>query len=145
MGALAPWTGPSTLKKEIERLFDRFWDVEVPDFPALSAWSPRLDVSETKEAFTIKVEIPGIEPKDIELSLQGDVLMIKGEKKQEKEEKDEHYYRAERAYGSFARTVRLPAAVDASRVAATFKHGLLMVKLPKTPAAKGTAIPIKAE
>jgi HSP20 family protein len=81
---------------------------------------------------------------DIQLSLHDQVLTLKGEKKQEKEETDEHYYRTERTYGAFARPVRLPASVDGSRVAATFKNGLLTVTLPKALAAKGTTIPIKA-
>ena len=86
-----------------------------------------------------------MEEKDIQVSLQENLLTIKGEKKQEKEAKDEHYHRVERSYGSFTRAVRLPVAVDASKVTASFKNGLLTVTLPKTPAAKGTMIPIKAE
>jgi HSP20 family protein len=93
----------------------------------------------------VKAEIPGMDPKEIQLSLQDQVLTLKGEKKQEKEEKDEHYYRAERSYGTFVRAVRLPTPVDGSKVAATFKNGLLTVTLPKAPTAKGTTIPIKAE
>ena len=86
-----------------------------------------------------------MEEKDIQVSLQENLLTIKGEKKQEKEEKDERYHRVERSYGAFTRSVRLPVAVDASKVTASFKNGLLTVTLPKTPAAKGTMIPIKAE
>jgi HSP20 family protein len=144
MRALTPWTGLSTMRKEMDRLFERFWEGDFPQFPALGDWVPALDVAETKDAVTVKCEIPGIDPKDIELSLQEQTLILKGEKKQETEEKDEHYYRAERAYGSFARAIRLPAPVDGSKVTATFKNGLLTVTLPKAPAAKGTTIPIKA-
>jgi hypothetical protein len=86
-----------------------------------------------------------MEPKDIQLSLHDQFLTIKGEKKQEKEEKDEHYYRAERSYGVFVRTVRLPATVDGSKVTTPFKNGLLKVTLPKSATAKGTTIPIKGE
>ncbi|HET8578054.1 MAG TPA: Hsp20/alpha crystallin family protein [Methylomirabilota bacterium] len=147
MGALAPW---SDLKREMERMFERFptrfdfgprWD----EFLALGEWAPSLDLSETKDALVVKVEVPGMDPKDIQISLQENLLTVKGEKKLEKEEKDERYHRVERSYGAFTRTVRLPVAVDGSKVAASFKNGLLMVTLPKTPAAKGTVIPIKAE
>jgi HSP20 family protein len=146
MKALAPWTGLTTLQKEIDRLFERFWEPKWDEFPPLGGeWTPSLDLSETKDALVVKAEIPGIEPKEIEVSLQEQVLTIKGEKRQEKEEKDEHYFRMERSYGGFVRSIRLPVPVDGSKVSATFKNGLLTVRLPKTPAAKGTTIPVKAE
>ena len=145
MRALTPWTGLSSMRKEMDRLFDRFWEGDFPQLPALGEWAPALDVSETKDAVLVKAEVPGMESKDIQLSLQEQVLTIKGEKKQEKEEKDEHYYRSERSYGAFARAVRLPTPVDGSKVTATFKNGVLSVTLPKAAAAKGTMIPIKAE
>ena len=115
------------------------WD----ESPALGDWAPSIDLSETKESVVVKIEVPGMDQKDIEVSLQENRLTIKGEKKQEKEEKHERYHRVERSYGAFARSVRLPVGVDASKVSAAFKNGLLTVTLPKTPAAKGTTIPIK--
>jgi HSP20 family protein len=140
---LTPWTGLTSLRQEMDRLFDRFF---VPgDEGTLTGWAPRLDLSETKDALVVKAEIPGVDPKDIQVSMQDQMLVIKGEKQQEKEEKDERYHRVERSYGAFARTVRLPSGVDAGKVTASFKNGLLTVTLPKTPAAKGTAIPIKNE
>ncbi len=144
MKGLTPWTGMTALKKEMDRLFERFWETDFPEWPALGEWAPKLDVADTKEALVVTAEIPGIEPGEIELTLQDQVLAIKGEKKHEKEEKEEQYYRMERSYGAFARTIRLPVPVDASRVTATFKNGLLTVTLPKGAAAKGTTIPIKA-
>ena len=130
------------MKREIDRLFDRLWEGDFPQLPAMGDWAPELDVSE-KDAVMVKAEVPGMDAKDIELSLHGKVLTLKGEKK-EKEEKDEHY-RMERSYGALARAVRLPASVDGSKVSATFKNGLLRVTLPKAPAAKGGTSPIKAE
>ena len=145
MQALAPWTGLTSLRKEMDHLFDRFFDLKWDELPAVTDWAPALDLSETKDAIVIKAEVPGLEQKEIEIALQGDLLTIKGEKKQEKEEKGEHYHRMERSYGAFARSIRLPVPVDAEKVNATFKNGLLTVKLPKTPSAKGTTIPIKSE
>jgi len=145
MKAMAPWTGMTALKTEMDRLFDHFWEKDYPEWPAVGEWTPKLDVADTKDALVVKAEIPGIDPKEIALTLHDQVLTIKGEKKDEKEEKDEQYYRLERAYGTFARTVRLPMPVDAGKVTATFKNGLLTVKLPKGAAAKGTMIPVKAE
>jgi len=108
-------------------------------------WMPSLDLAETKDALMVKVETPGIDPKDIQVTLQENLLTIKGEKKHEKEEKDERHHRVERSYGAFTRTVRLPVAVDGGKVDAKFKNGLLTVTLPKTPGAKGTTVPVKAE
>jgi len=145
MRAMMPWTGMTNLKQELDRLFGPFGELKLDEFPALGDWAPSMDVSETKEALVVKAEVPGLDPKDIQISLQEQYLTIRGEKRQEKEEKEERYHRVERAYGGFARSVRLPVGVDGSRVTAAFKNGLLTVTLPKTPAARGTTIPIKAE
>jgi HSP20 family protein len=142
-----PSTGLVTLKQEMDRLFDRFfepwWGRE--ELPAIGEWAPTLDLSETKDALVIKADVPGMESKDIQVSLQEQILTVRGEKKQEKEEKDEQFHRVERSYGAFMRTVRLPVPVDASKVAASFKNGVLRITLPKTPGAKGATIPVKAE
>jgi HSP20 family protein len=148
MKALTPWTGMTRFRNEMDRLFERFWEPDFPEWRAvgpLGEWSPTLDLADTKDALVVKAEIPGIDPKEIGLSFHDQTLTIKGEKKHEKEEKDEQYYRVERSYGAFARSIRLPVPVDASKVTATFKNGVLTVTLPKGAAAKGTTIPIKAE
>jgi HSP20 family protein len=142
---MMPWTGMGSLKQELERFFGPLGELKLDEFPAMGEWAPSMDVAETKEALVVKAEVPGLDPKDIQISLQEQFLTIKGEKRQEKEEKDERYHRVERSYGSFARSVRLPVGVDGSKVTAAFKNGLLTVTLPKTVAAKGTTIPIKAE
>jgi HSP20 family protein len=131
------------LKHEMERLFDRFFDPGEGESFAMGEWAPRLDLSETKDALIVKIEVPAIDPKEIQLSIMEGVLTVKGEKKEEKEDKDEKYYRVERTYGSFSRSVRLPTPVDENKVSAMFKNGLLTVTLPKTQAARSTAIPIK--
>ena len=93
----------------------------------------------------MKAELPGVDPKEIAVSLEGDLLTIKGEKEAKKEEKDERRHRIERSWGSFMRSVRLPATVDAGKVSATFKNGIVTITLPKTAGAKGTTIPVKTE
>ena len=145
MRALTPWTGMASLKQDMDRLFDRFFELRPDEFVALGEWAPSLDLSETKDALVAKLEIPGMDPKDIQISLQEQLLTVKGEKKHEKEEKDERHHRIERSYGAFTRAIRLPVAVDGEKVTANFKNGLLTITLPKTPAAKGTTVPIKAE
>lgn len=147
MRALTPWTGMTSLRKEMDRLFDRFLEPvwpEMPEMPAMGEWEPKLDVAESKDAVTVKAELPGVEQKDISVSLQEGMLTIKGEKQTEKEEKDQRYHRMERSYGAFFRSIRLPAAVDASKVTATFKDGVVTITLPKATEAKGTTIPVKA-
>ena len=142
MSAITPWTG---FKRELDRLFDRMGDWDLPEFKSLGDWMPRLDISESKDAYLVKAEIPGIDPKEIQVSVDNGVLTVKGEKKQETEQKDEHYYRLERSYGSFARSVRLPGPVEGGKVSAPSKNGVLTVSLPKAAAAKGSQIPVTIE
>ena len=113
MRTLNPETGMTTFRREMDRLFDRVWD---GDETTTGEWMPKLDVSETKEAFLVKAEVPGIEPKDIQLSLENGLLVFRGEKRQEMEQKDERFYRTERSYGSFVRSLRLPTHVDGTKV-----------------------------
>ena len=146
MRTATPW-GFGNLQKDMERLFDRMGmaEWELPAMRTLGDFTPTLDFAENKDAFVVKAEIPGMDPQDITVALENQMLTLKGEKRLEKEEKDEHYHRMERTYGTFARTVRLPIAVDGSKVTAAFKNGLLTVTLPKAPGAKGSTIPVKAE
>jgi HSP20 family protein len=94
-------------------------------------WAPRLDIIETEKNVEVKAELPGLERKDIDITLDRDLLVIKGEKKEEKEEKDRYYHRVERRYGTFCRSVRLPAKVKDEKIDATFKDGILTITLPK--------------
>ena len=143
--ALVPWKPfeeLGTLRHEMDRLLERFFG-EWPAWPkGNGGWAPRLDVAESGESVTIKAELPGLEAKDVDVSLFGDTLTIKGEKKEEREEKDEHYHLVERAHGTFSRMVRLPAAVDVEKIKASFKNGVLTVTLPKTEGARHKAIPV---
>jgi HSP20 family protein len=105
---------------------------------------PSLDVSDTKETFVVKFSLPGMDANDIQLSLQENVLTIKGERKQEKEDMGRGH-RVERSHGTFIRSVGFPRAVDASRVTARCTDGVLTVTLPKTSTTKETSIPIRIE
>jgi HSP20 family protein len=145
MRALVPATGMTALKKEMDRIFDRIWETDLPTPAAFGEWTPVLDVLEGKDELVVKVEVPGIEPKEINLTLAEQVLTINGEKKYEKEEKDEKFYRTERAMGAFSRSIRLPIPVDINKVTAVFRNGLLTITLPKTKELKGTTIPIKID
>jgi HSP20 family protein len=139
MRGLMPWTGIESLQREMDRLLDRIARVKRTELPALGDWVPSLDVAETGDSLVATVEVPGLERRDVEIALHDGLLTIKGEKRREPEAR---YHHAERACGTFVRSLRLPVAVDAARVTATVKNGLLTVTLPKTPAARGTMIPI---
>jgi HSP20 family protein len=145
MRALAPFKGIEGLRQDMERLFDRFFEPRWDEFVAVGEWAPKLDFSETKDAYLVKMEAPGVEQKDLSVTIENQMLTIKGEKHKEKEEKEEKYHRLERSWGAFTRTLALPTGVDTEKVAASFKDGVLTVKMPKAPGAKGTTIPVKAE
>jgi HSP20 family protein len=102
-----------------------------------------VDLTESPDALMARVEIPGIDPKDVQVTLENEILTVKGEKREEIDEKKERFLRTERSYGAFIRTMKLPIAVDGARVVATFKNGLLEIVMPKAPGAKGMTIPIK--
>ncbi|WP_447974715.1 Hsp20/alpha crystallin family protein [Nitrospira sp. Kam-Ns4a] len=143
--------------EEFDRWFDRLTEEFWRPFPV--AWRPEqwlpfrglglrmppLDVYEDKDDVVIKAELPGLKKEDIEVSLTDHTITIKGEKKRESEVKDEDYLRCERAYGAFARTVALPCEIKPEAVKASFKDGVLEVRLPKTEAAKKKAITVKIE
>ena len=94
-------------------------------------WLPSVDISEIKEDFIVRAELPGLETKDVNVSISGNLLIIKGEKKKEEEEKDEHHYYVERYSGSFQRVFQLPTAVKGDKIEATFDKGVLKITLPK--------------
>jgi len=110
---------------------------------ALVDWAPAVDVMETDDEFQIRAELPGVEKKDVKLSVENGVLLISGHREQEKEEKGKRYHKIERAYGNFARSFTVPEAVDAEKVTAEFKHGLLTVRLPKSEKARPKSIEVK--
>jgi len=135
----------SSLHQEMDRLWDRFVG-ETPLVRRITGeWWPTVDVSETKDNFVIKAELPGMDANDVNVSVSGNVLTVKGEKRKEEEEKDEHHYRAERYYGSFQRSFQLPSSMQAEKVEATFDKGVLRVILPKVEEAKKKEIKIKVK
>ena len=139
----------SLLRQEMNTLFDNFFrGFELEPFKGrFGAFSPSIDVKESDKDISVTAELPGLDDKDIHVSLSGDSLTIKGEKKEEKEEKGKDYYRMERSFGSFSRTIPLPAEIDVDKVKAEFKKGLLTVTLPKSEKAikEKKKISVKAE
>ncbi|MDE2469125.1 MAG: Hsp20/alpha crystallin family protein [Bradyrhizobium sp.] len=152
---LPDWRPFDSLRNQVDRLFrdfetgflqtpfsrqvENFWRRDFA-FPV----TPAVDIIEKDNAFEITAELPGLDAKNIELSLSDDVLTVKGEKNEEKEEKTKDRYVSERRYGSFRRSVQLPSGVDGGKIEANYKSGVLTVTLPKTAEAekKQTVIPI---
>lgn len=135
-----------TLWKPLDSLlrFDRFFDDVAPQrWSEGFGWSPRVDVKEDEKALTVTAELPGVDQKDVSVELKDGVLSISGEKKAEKEEKNETYYRVERSYGSFCRSFYLDEKVDAEKIEAKFKDGVLTLTLPKKPEEQPKKIPIQ--
>lgn len=109
------------------------------------AWAPPVEVYEKDDKVMVKAEVPGMTKDDIDVSVQGDMLTISGEKKTESEVKEQDYYRSEFSYGRFSRSVALPTAVDASKVEANYNNGVLEISLPKSEEAKPRKIEIKSK
>ncbi|RKX31091.1 MAG: Hsp20/alpha crystallin family protein [Verrucomicrobia bacterium] len=143
-----------SLQREIDRLFDEFLEDFGPSlrWPSLRrrgrTWGvmvPNVDVSETDQEIEVKADLPGLDEKDIEVTLDENVLTIRGEKKEEREDRRRDYYLMERAYGSFERAIPLPGNIDAGGITARFRNGVLTVRIPKTgqEARSGKRIPVK--
>ena len=137
--------------KDIEGLFDRYakspyWpQTRGQDLIATGDWTPRVDISETPEQFLIKMEIPEVNKEDVTITVDNGILMIRGERKKETEEKGKKYHRIERHYGSFTRSFTLPDNIDTSGITASFKEGMLNVQVQKTEEKKTTAQHISIE
>ena len=145
---LVPWRPLgelSSFRKEMDRLWDRFFRDKPFGRMFTEEWLPSVDIAETKDKLLIKVELPGLEAKDVDVSISGDFLTIKGEKQKEEEEKGEHYYCCERYSGSFQRSFRLPVDIQDDKVEATFDKGVLKITLPKSEEAKKKKIEIKVK
>jgi HSP20 family protein len=148
--ASAEWRPFDTLRREVDRLFDRFdgdfwrapfrrsvFDIE-PFMRRELSWGavPAVDITEKDKAFEITAELPGMDEKNIEVKAVNGNLVIKGEKREEKEEKKKDFYLSERRYGSFERRFPVPEGIDTDKIEANFKKGVLTITLPKKPEAQ---------
>lgn len=143
---LSNWTSfdrLASLRDEMDRLFD--FTFPSRDTGLFSGWSPTLDLYDDKDAFVLSVELPGMKKEDIDISLQEGVLTVSGERRHEKENKEGQTFRSERYFGKFQRSVSLPTMVDASKVKASYKDGILTVHLPKAEEAKPRQIEVNVD
>jgi len=137
------------LRSEMDRLFDTF--LREPfgaiDWPLIGQgrWSPTIDIAEADEEVIVRAELPGMDPKDLDVSISGNQLVLSGEKKESTEDKGKDYYHSESRYGSFRRAVRLPDGIDAEHVDAQYANGVLTLHLKKTPSAVPKRIEVKVK
>lgn len=135
--------------QEMEAMFDRYTrDLAWPrkgsqEIMETGDWAPRVDISETDDAFAIKVEIPEVKRDDVKVTVENGVLTFRGERRKEKEEKEKKFHRVERYYGVFTRSFTLPDNVNETKIEASFRDGMLYLQLPKTEIPKTEAIEIK--
>ncbi len=139
---MLPFMGFDLLKRRMDRLFDEN-SLGSEAEGSRTDWIPSVDLSEDGDKFTLLAEMPGLEKKDIKLTVEGNVLTVSGEKKLERERKDRSFYLLERANGNFFRSFTLPTRVDNERIQAEFKNGVLVIEVPKVAEAKAKEIEIQ--
>lgn len=129
----------AALRQELDDLVSRFWEGDKMNQWFSAPFAPSADLVEEANAFEVRMDLPGMQAKDIQIQVEGNVMTVSGKREEEKEEKGKTYHRMERRSGSFSRSISLPCKVNPDEVAAEYTHGVLTVKLPKcdeTPAKK---------
>jgi HSP20 family protein len=148
-GQASELTPMLALRSEVDRLFDSFFrePFGAVNWPALNPgqWSPAIDVTDNDKEVTVRAELPGIDPKDLEVSVLGNELVLSGEKKESSETKEKGCYHSETRYGSFRRMLPLPEGLDTEHVDAQYSNGVLTLHLAKTPQAATKRIEVKVK
>ncbi len=139
----APFEG---FRNEMERMMQRFFGEPIGGngATAIESWSPRVDMEETDKEVLVKADLPGVDPKNIDISVTGDVLVIRGDKKEEREEKNKNYHRIERFQGDFYREISLPPGADPEKITAASDKGVITITIPKKAGVQPRKIPVKA-
>lgn len=139
-----PFAEMTDLRREMDQIFGEFFGRTPFSMAATEAvWSPLVDIHETRDSYLLMAELPGVKQEDIQVSIEGDTLTLKGERKRETEVTEDQYHRIERSYGRFERSILLPSVVDAGGVKATYRDGVLEIQLPKKEEAKPKAIKVE--
>ena len=135
------------IQREINRVYDNFirGGMQADEAFQNSYWTPAVDIAELENEYVVKMELAGVNKDDVKISLESNILTIKGEKKQEKEERNRNVHRVERSYGSFQRSFTLPTTVKSDKIDAVFREGVLSIALPKAEEAKPKQIEVKVK
>jgi HSP20 family protein len=141
LGKWEPFRDMLNLRADMDKIFKSFFS----GFPEEREgyWAPIIDIEEDKDNIIVKVEIPGMKKDDMKVAVHGKILSVSGERKQESEVRDKTYHRIERAYGKFSRAITLPSEVDADKIKASYKDGLLRINLPKLESVKPRQIDVE--
>ena len=131
-----------SLQGDMNRLFDGFFQNRTGSGAGHRRWIPAMDLAETEDHLVLRADLPGVSEDDVDIEIKDGVLTVTGERKAEHEEKSEGFYRVERAFGSFSRSLSLPQGIDASAVSASFDRGVLEVRIPKPAERKATRVEI---
>jgi len=150
MNALTRWD-PFKEMDDMQSRFAKFLGLTVPrlgnsgkeELMTVTEWAPSVDISEDEKEYLVKTDLPEVRKEDVKITIENGVLIITGERKLEKEEKDKKYHRIERSYGNFLRSFTLPDGTDSAKVKAEFKDGVLNVHLPKSEKAQAKALEVK--
>lgn len=138
----------SDVRSEMERMFETFLREPFArlgrGFESLTPFGPALDIAESDKEVTVRIELPGVDPQDLDIQVSAGQLIVAGEKQDREEHRDEDFYHSERRFGSFRRAVQLPAGIDADRVTADFDKGVLTVRVPKAPGVKPKKVEVRA-
>lgn len=140
-----PFRDLMSLREAMNRLFEESFVRPTSLFAPFAESTLAVDMYETPDEVVVKASVPGVKPEDIDISITGDILTIKGEAKQEEKVEKKDYIYQERRYGSFARTLSLPTSVNADKAEATFEHGVLTLRLPKVEEVKPKTIKVRAK
>ncbi len=139
-----PFSEVLDMRREMDQLFGSFFGGTPASMAAAEGiWAPAVDIHETKESFVVQAELPGMKQEDIQITIVENTLTLKGERRQEQEVRQDGYTRVERAYGTFQRALELPSVVDAAKVQAKYKDGVLTIELPKKEEAKPREIKVQ--
>jgi HSP20 family protein len=138
-----PFQDLLSIQDEMNQLFGRVFGQQ--SGPGQRAWAPALDIAERPDAYLLTVEVPGVKPEDLDITLEGGVLTVQGERRFQDESTDQQWHRVERRYGAFRRSITLPSQTQADKIEASFEDGLLHITVPKTDAAMPKRIEVRAE
>ena len=136
-----PFRGANTLQEQVNRLFSDVFERSSQE-SNLSTWAPAVDIAETEHELVVKADLPGVDPKDLDIRVENNVLTIRGERKLEKKVNEDNYLRVERAYGSFTRSFSLSNTVNSEAIKADYQNGVLSLSIPKREEAKPKQIKV---